>query len=618
MSQFAQDMSQIPKDSQFITKIMSDNKDGMYDVDINKLVTEREFQMIDRFYENCTIFNKDESLEMLNILAKLMFRQEKDFALLTAIKFKLGHKAYDFTYFFEDLTREVNGQILYRAGNELEISAKYGAILTFDLLVTLTNQIYENFYYIAYIAGKYGQLEFLKHIYQFALNHNFEYANLDMNCIYLKEIQQNCKNWIHSLDILDSNSYRDSFIYACEDEKLLKIKWLYNPRLITDPLLHRTFISECKSGKLNVIRLLMELAKIPKRILGKAIKNITNYEVIDFFYDNGFVDNEIANDHFENSCSNSLELVKYVYAKGLVTSEGLSMGFAKCFPENFETAKWIISLNPKLEEEDIVHAFMSICEANNIEMAEWLKSNVLLNYDSFATGFLSACENGNVDIAKWILSNEELKNEEMKEGFDLACEKSKIKIITWLWDEMDITDDDIKQGFLSGCNNGNLEAVKLFYAARNIEEETFEEGFNDVIETGNFSLIKWFIESGRLDEDYIQEKVEDNEDDIIVSKIFTKLGLRDDYNRHLEDHEKGNLIFGAENLNEISIEILIENNLISQEKLAEIFQKAYSENDLVVIELIYKEGNLSADVIDDILEKSLADGNQEIVNILTE
>lgn len=172
-----------------------------------------------------------------------------------------------------------------------------------------------------------------------------------------------------------------------------------------------------------------------------------------------------------------------------------------CIKNNLEIVKWFIELG--IHADHYNNGFISSCQYNNIEIAQYLNDHKKDIPLGFQTSFLVACYQGHFELLKWLFINTDTKidlhvNDETP--FLYAIAEGHFEIAKWLY-HISITDDNIidihadnDYAFIYACNNGRLDICKWLYL---ISNNTLDKHMQDNMPmkaaelSGNKELMLW-------------------------------------------------------------------------------------------------------------------------------
>jgi len=178
-----------------------------------------------------------------------------------------------------------------------------------------------------------------------------------------------------------------------------------------------------------------------------------------------------------------------------------------CIKNNIEMVKWFI--NKDLVYEYLNDGFISACQYNNLDIADYIYNNNHKNSKlDLQIAFLICSHCGNLDILKWLLitsKNSENLSDKIdihynnESAFIYAVSELKFEVIKWIYyisimDEklIDINIDN-NFPFIYSCQYGRLDICKWLYLISNnsINKKLYLEHANINVEIINQELIDW-------------------------------------------------------------------------------------------------------------------------------
>lgn len=258
-------------------------------------------------------------------------------------------------------------------------------------------------------AAQYGHMETAVWLYQLNTKININAENDEAFRLSCKNNHMEMVKWLYQLsdetnikiNVNAENCY--SFRYACFNGDLEKAKWLYELGEITNNKININikddfaFKYACINGHLTVAKWLYQLSNLINIKI-----NITNNDIFKYVCFRGHLEiakwlyylsdnigmkiniNNNNNDAFRAACYNChLEVAKWLYQLGNETNMEIDLNTcgdevftsAYCY-NSLEMAKWLyqlgISTNKKINTKILNNAFISTCQFDRIEIAEWL------------------------------------------------------------------------------------------------------------------------------------------------------------------------------------------------------------------------------------------------------
>lgn len=242
MSIYRQNIENIIEDSKFFKQMFDDLEEDEDVPDLKNLLKEEDYQFLDQFYRDCSVFNFEDSLKMLNILHGLEFRQEDDFAFLTIHKFELVtfngkfkkdaminsvRKDKDPEKFDKEAKDEDNYEYV-KDPNYINIACDMNYVLSFKYL-SRSSFIYEDYFSFMIRAIERNNLKILQFIYQDKVE-NSGHEKWDMIHLFSKFVRTvEIANWIVSLNILSDMDYKVIYCILLD-----RVRVLNEPRQYDD------------------------------------------------------------------------------------------------------------------------------------------------------------------------------------------------------------------------------------------------------------------------------------------------------------------------------------------------------------------------------------------------
>jgi len=219
-------------------------------------------------------------------------------------------------------------------------------------------------------------------------------------------------------------------------------------------------------------------------------------------------------DEFIDYCnSNNIEKAKELYNKNTIniniikydtnTSDvqgPYNIFECMCIKNNLNIIKWFIELG--IESIHYNNGFISACQYNHLELAQYIFDNKKDIELDFQTAFILCCHVGNLELLKWLHINSNtidihIHNET---PFLYAIAEGKLEIAKWLY-HISIMDTKIidihadnDYAFIYACYLGRLDICKWLYL---ISNNRLDKKMNDNAPlksaklNGNDELIKW-------------------------------------------------------------------------------------------------------------------------------
>ena len=145
-----------------------------------------------------------------------------------------------------------------------------------------------------------------------------------------------------------------------------------------------------------------------------------------------------------------------------------------CIKNHLEIVKWFIELG--IDSVHYDNGFVSACQYNHIEIAEYLNDNKKNIKLGFQTAFLIVCYQGHFELLKWLFMNTDYKIDlhmNNETPFLYAIAEGHFDIAKWLY-YISISDEKIidihadnDYAFIYACNNGRLDICKWLYLISN-------------------------------------------------------------------------------------------------------------------------------------------------------
>lgn len=469
---FRQNIETLVADSKFLSeKIEEDDF-----VNINDFISDHELYMIDRFYEDYSQFNEDESFEMLNILNKFIFNQIEDFAFLTIVKFKIP----EFDKVRKPKTIQQNKQqqrnqqgqhqkkeskFIYVEDSQSEFytCAQYGLVMAMRWLVSsesYSSKFYSDFFGIMDIAGVNGNIEILDFMY----------------LLYDKTKVGDVSKFQSFNEIVVDATQKTPFDVFYEKKgnfwNLNAIKWLHNLGLPSNQAYNRA--------------------------MGIAASN-SNLELTKWFYETGKTHTSKPSIFYLYE-DRHLEIAKYfntIYNLDLTE-------FKRCFRANATLsvlmAKWMYSTG-KIDIETVRETFYDTFNINktiNVELLRWMYSLIGPNPEKLSSYFYQECYKKHISSVKFIYDSIHIDQETLEDGLYAAVYETSYEIVKFLSNtgrltEIEDDEDD------NNNNRGKLTFLlpkSKFYLTR-----TYTPAKKDIIHyasIGHYIPIKILAEKGIL------------------------------------------------------------------------------------------------------------------------
>jgi ankyrin repeat protein len=281
---------------------------------------------------------------------------------------------------------------LHKCGSEAVIrSCKNGHFEIVKWLYSLETNANINYYEAFTVSCKYGHIKIAKWLYDLKLDVNFNYS---------KAFEESCSNGhvkiaklLRELNNVD-DSIKNAFILACANGHLETIQWLHligaNIRIGNDWALRIS----CRDGKIKIAKMLYNFgANIhtgDEEALRLSLVN-GHFEIISWLHSLGTdVCMAMSNKKKLNQC----------FSFG--TTDIFSL---ICLGNHFEIAEWICNLN-SVNGTVLKSAFEIVCaRRDNLEIVKQLYSCIYItDTKKINNAFVLACKNKNFETARWLLS----------------------------------------------------------------------------------------------------------------------------------------------------------------------------------------------------------------------
>jgi ankyrin repeat protein len=200
--------------------------------------------------------------------------------------------------------------------------------------------------------------------------------------------------------------------------------------------------------------------------------------------------------------SNTIDINEIKYDTNTSDIQGpYSLFECMCIGNHLEIVKWFLKIG--IISEEINNGFISACQYNNIEIAEYIISKCDINILNFQVAFLVSCHVGNFEIVKWLCKTYNNKIDihfDNETAFIYAIEEQHFDLAKWLYHisigEKNIINVNINDNFpfIISCYNGRLDICKWLYLISNnkIDKHMMNNmPLKNAELSGNQELIYW-------------------------------------------------------------------------------------------------------------------------------
>lgn len=625
---FTQDISRLLEDSKFIKTLVNDK-----DFSDDEQLLETDYPFIDRFYQDYSNFNLDDSRKMVDILNKLEFKQTHDFVMLTIFKHKLtnfNNRRYEFDFLFV-FVKDINGNYNNNV-DRLNICARFGFILTAKWLI-LSN-IQQPTYDHIKTAIEYEQIEILDFIYNFVNITESQISEIvELTCkldklksaMWIDNINSNL--WIDnimkydSLEIakwlynkgynneINSNS-KKAFINGSikiakwmyytlnnrnmqiatyfDDVKLYKnyeiVKWMYNTFGLAN-FRENHFVYAAKYGNIRLISWFLSHTAVNDGTIQSSfiLYAPNNIELANAFLTQGVIQNITLNSAFSYSDKKNIHFFELLLRTGRITDDSINISFTHNPKDNYlEFIKFLIDTD-KITDESINELF----EKNNgkIDIILFLlETGKITNY-SLNKFFLRIAEFKNsINLAEKLLETEEIFPETINQVFITLTKEEDLELIKLLADI--VTDISINELFLKTYILHNL---KFLIGTGKISDETINQAFVRNYIFNAFSIIKFLIKTEKITEESINLSFAINYKNENVMDILLETG---------KISEKSiNDIFIKDSINFSIFQKLLKTGKVNENSLNVFFRNMNGTNFLIFAKILLQTGKITDESI---------------------
>lgn len=502
-------MENIKKDSDFFRQMSDSNINDEFE-DLKGLISDEEFKIIEEFYQDFTQFDKDKSLEVLNILSKYMFKQEEDFAFFTILKFELvefPEKSYGYDYIFDYVTQIIEGKKVFSstALTELRVCFKRGYLSTAKFL-EYENLIYDFFDKLAEDAGSNGQIKMLEYLLEFHKINPSRVISMFygiFNHILIEGIvtwNLECLEWLVSNSNIDSSTYEIVFRKAVNYSTSEIVKFIYN------------------TGNIGGDKVMEEIRKIGYD---------RQLETLKFLMEISELSDDDLNDMYLKNFKNSLTILQYLYGTGRIRYETVKNSFnypGYCIKQNMEIVKWHYTIVKNFEEipqtmldEVFSHAVGSLY----YELMEWIYTISEISSEILQRQFIFSCVMENSKFIKFFYETGRITQTTIQNFME--TDTSKYVLLERIFCDIGILDPSISNNRKITENEWkniehkittNSEALKIMIKQGKLNMENdhqIEMILSDSIIFGNFENIMHLENFGMLTDVRLKKLILDSE-----------------------------------------------------------------------------------------------------------
>lgn len=555
---FSQDISKILDDSKLLESIDYESNEDLME-EIKNFVTNEEFTLIDRFYQDYTQFNLEDSIKLVNILHKFNFKQEEDFDMLTIFKFKLleFNKSYEKEHLFKIVKKKKineDGEItyVYSEVNKLNVCCMCGFFLTFKYYYN-TEKIRNNMR----TAISHEQLNIAKYIY------DREYSNV--------ELSKKKKLLIDLLNVSISN------------DKVNSLRWIMDLNILTNQDINYELVLT----NINTAKYLYSVDQAFRDYLIASIPQISdsaNGDVLEWIICdlqiiniNALAFNDIIGLFRISYLEGNVRLVKKLLELDTITDEFLNNEFYnEDESANPVTMQFLIN-SRRIRDNKIIEAFNFAYDVGDEEMAELLYNTGIVNSPSYT--FEKFYETKGSEVAIHYMDN-------------VSSEIISRVVSTILDEKLSHSDRELLIVLMRTNRFPNVYVENILDEHRTDRELIFE-------------VLKNFkIKSVVLDA--ILKDAYENDEEMFNFLIQTK----NDISRELSQILKEEYI----NNNNISFIDMIFSLYTGRLDLGFIFKFAYEKNDLNMVDKLIKSGKLEN--VSEVFELAYEKNDLDIVDKL--
>lgn len=414
--------------------------------EILEFLREQEIQLLEQFYTDREKLNKEQSLNLINILHKYDFKQSQDFTIISIVKFKLV--SFE-PYYLEDI-------------DLIKFFRKNISIIEGE-----NNFIFDEDFPKMKLCAERGLFVALKWFHELDKNEILK----DVNILTLAGIQENIEMFLWIREI-----YMQNFSRLILEDNTINLNILCS----------RSVVNLCKNGKLEIIKNLIPYFEPKYYDYGDFFQVACVYENIEiaqyistiiepnrFILQNAL--HKILSERSKNALKWILENYDFPFDTNSIFSCACISGSLECVKIVYYTS---IDKNLKIFSDIINKHFYKALKIGNNDIAKWIYSLGIVLYEVVIEGFMICCNVGNLEGVKFTHSLE-LSLYNIRTGFINSCFYSdSLETIKWLYENNDIDQESLEIAFNSIVSRELLDIIEFFLDSCNITKATCERIFN--------------------------------------------------------------------------------------------------------------------------------------------
>ncbi len=193
----------------------------------------------------------------------------------------------------------------------------------------------------------------------------------------------------------------------------------------------------------------------------------------------------------------NLELIQWIHSNINNYPQKNDLGFTiSCEFGFYENAKWFYSFGTIDITANDNRSFRLVCHRGHLEMAKWIYS---INSDNISFNrsvvFSSSCATGQFEVIKWLkdISGPNIFGD-ANTGFKWSCSQGHLDIAKWIYEHEIIIFNDIREkSFEYACLNGHYEVAKWLVAISG-DSIIKHDNFRAAYTHGHFKITKWLYD----------------------------------------------------------------------------------------------------------------------------